>query len=140
MIDSLRVSRTGALLLAALSMLQPLAAQTRERGPRATRDEECAVRLDGPESRNVEDRRGQRTGGRGLVVGRTAQASGRGRLNVVQLLVARGADVNARVRVDRVFERPNGAQGGEWRTPLNMARRGGHGAVVAYLLSVGARE
>ena len=33
MIDSLRVSRAGALLLAALSMLQPLAAQTRERGP-----------------------------------------------------------------------------------------------------------
>jgi len=33
MIDSLRVSGVGVLLLAALSMLQPLAAQTRERGP-----------------------------------------------------------------------------------------------------------
>ena len=33
MIDSLRVSGAGVLLLAALSMLQPLAAQTRERGP-----------------------------------------------------------------------------------------------------------
>ena len=33
MIDSLRIARAGVLLLAALSMLQPLAAQTRERGP-----------------------------------------------------------------------------------------------------------
>ena len=33
MIDSLRVSGAGVLVLAALTLLQPLAAQTRERGP-----------------------------------------------------------------------------------------------------------
>lgn len=64
------------------------------------------------------------------------QASGNGQLDVVKLLVARGADVNARAWVERAFERPNG----EWRTPLSMARKGGHDAVVAFLLSVGARE
>jgi beta-lactamase regulating signal transducer with metallopeptidase domain len=68
------------------------------------------------------------------------QASARGQLNVVKLLVARGADVNGRVWADRFFGRQDGGQDGEWRTPLNMARRSGHGAVVAYLLSLGARE
>lgn len=64
------------------------------------------------------------------------QASGEGRLEVVKLLVARGADVNARVFAEQAYERPQG----EWRTPLNMAQRGGHREVVAFLLSAGATQ
>ena len=64
------------------------------------------------------------------------QASGEGHLEVVKLLVGRGAEVNV-----RVWEGPGGTRtSGEWRTPLNRARKGGHAEVVAYLLSVGARE
>jgi len=62
------------------------------------------------------------------------QASGAGHLNVVKLLVSRGADVNARTLV----ERTNGDS--EWRTPLSMARKGGHRAVIAFLLEAGAKE
>lgn len=64
------------------------------------------------------------------------QASGEGHLDVVRLLVGRGADVNARVFADAAFERPNG----EWRTPLSMARRGRHQAVVDFLLAHGATQ
>jgi hypothetical protein len=64
------------------------------------------------------------------------QASGEGQLPVVQLLVARGADVNARAWAEAAYERP----GGEWRTPLSMARKGAHAAVVAFLISAGARD
>ena len=63
-------------------------------------------------------------------------ASGSGQLDVVRLLVARGANVNARVWAETGWT----DRQGEWRTPLNMARRGGHGAVVKYLQSVGAVE
>jgi hypothetical protein len=38
--------------------------------------------------------------------------------------------------VDQTFNRPDG----EWRSPLSMARKGRHAAVVTYLLSAGARE
>jgi bla regulator protein blaR1 len=64
------------------------------------------------------------------------QASGNGRLDVVKLLVGRGADVNARVWVERTSGRPVG----EWRSPLIMARKGGHDQVAAFLISAGARE
>ena len=63
------------------------------------------------------------------------QASGSGRLAVVELLVSRGADVNAAVWVGH-REQANGV--GEWRTPLSMARRGSHGDVEKFLLSKGA--
>jgi hypothetical protein len=61
------------------------------------------------------------------------QASGEGQLEVVKLLVAHGADVNARVWADG-----SGRREGEWRTPVTMALRGGHQAVVEFLKSVGA--
>ena len=64
------------------------------------------------------------------------QASGAGALDVVRLLVARGADVNARVFAEQAYERPQG----EWRTPLGMAARGGHSAIVAFLKKAGATQ
>jgi ankyrin repeat protein len=64
------------------------------------------------------------------------QASERGRLEVVKVLVTRRANVNARAWAEPASERLNG----EWRTPLSMARKGGHDAVVAFLLASGARD
>jgi ankyrin repeat protein/beta-lactamase regulating signal transducer with metallopeptidase domain len=66
-------------------------------------------------------------------------AAQQGQLAVVRLLVSRGANVNARVWAEDVWD--NGrALRGEWRTPLNQARRRGHSDVVRYLQSVGAVE
>jgi bla regulator protein blaR1 len=62
------------------------------------------------------------------------QASGNGRLDVVKLLVSREANVNARVWAPRTRD------DGEWRTPMSMARRNRHAAVVGFLRSVGAVE
>jgi hypothetical protein len=63
------------------------------------------------------------------------QASANGNLDAVKLLVARGANVNARTWADR-----DDSGQGEWRSPLSMARRGRHDAVVAILVAAGARE
>jgi ankyrin repeat protein len=63
------------------------------------------------------------------------KASEQGQLNVVKLLVNRGANVNARIWVEHAR-----GQEGEWRSPLIMARRGGHQAVIDFLIASGARE
>jgi ankyrin repeat protein/beta-lactamase regulating signal transducer with metallopeptidase domain len=63
-------------------------------------------------------------------------ASGSGHLDVVRLLVSRGANINARVWAEQGWFVP----GGEWRTPLSIARRGEHAAVVRYLQSLGATD
>ena len=63
-------------------------------------------------------------------------ASGHGHLQVVQQLVAWRANVNARVWAPEALSGDHG----EWRTPLSMARRGGHEDVVKFLLLSGAQQ
>jgi len=59
-----------------------------------------------------------------------------GHLDVVRFLLSRNANINARVWVEH--DGPD--QRGGWRSPLIMARRNDHRAVVAYLLANGALE
>lgn len=63
------------------------------------------------------------------------KASEQGQLNVVRFLVSRGANVNSRLWVEL-----GSGQAGEWRSPLIMARRSRHQAVVDFLTASGARE
>jgi len=93
-------------------------------------------------------------------------AAGRGRVDVVNLLLNRGANIeqivpddenalitasaNGRLQVVQllVSRRADvnvrvwveGWPQGEWRTALGMARKHGHQAVVDFLVSVGARD
>lgn len=94
------------------------------------------------------------------------RASAKGHLEVVKLLVARGADVNALAWASQTVQSLNEEgkivtgtvsffirkkdgtkqiidevpKQGEWRTPLSMAKRGGHKEVVAFLIASGARQ
>jgi ankyrin repeat protein len=61
-------------------------------------------------------------------------AAEQGHLRIVQLLVEKGADVNARIYSEKY------QGGGEWRTAISQAYKNGHTAVVNYLISKGARE
>ena len=63
------------------------------------------------------------------------KASEQGQLNVAKFLVSRGANVNVRIWVERAR-----GENGEWRSPLIMARRNGHQALVDFLIASGARE
>ncbi|HVS01349.1 MAG TPA: ankyrin repeat domain-containing protein [Thermoanaerobaculia bacterium] len=64
-------------------------------------------------------------------------AAGAGRLEVVRFLVERDAQVEARVIANR-WSGDGRLAGGEVRTPLAMAEKGGHTEVARYLRSVGA--
>jgi ankyrin repeat protein len=72
------------------------------------------------------------------------QASDEGHLDVVKLLVARGADVNLGVWAERTdWDNRNQRLirlGQELRTPLNRARDEGHRDIVEFLISAGARD
>jgi ankyrin repeat protein/beta-lactamase regulating signal transducer with metallopeptidase domain len=64
------------------------------------------------------------------------RAAGGGHLEVVRYLLDMGADPNVRVVIEPNVFQPDG----DIRTPLSMARRGGHRAVVELLEARGARE
>jgi beta-lactamase regulating signal transducer with metallopeptidase domain len=64
------------------------------------------------------------------------QAAWNGRLEVARLLLDAGADPNVRVVANRSSLHPDG----ELRTPLRMARRGGHQDLEQLLLEHGAKD
>jgi len=64
------------------------------------------------------------------------QAAWNGRLEVARLLLEAGADPNVRVVANRSAAEPDG----ELRTPLRMARRGGHQNLEELLLEYGAKD
>ena len=66
------------------------------------------------------------------------QAAAEGQLEMVKFLAAQGADANAHIWVEHAGQDDGQGPRGEWRSPLNMARKGGHTAVVQYLQSLGA--
>ena len=63
-------------------------------------------------------------------------------LDVVKLLAARGANVQARVLADVLTYDAGGGSyvGVEWRTALSVARKKRHTDVVQFLQSIGARD
>jgi len=69
-------------------------------------------------------------------------ASGTGRLDVVKLLVQRGANVNLGVWVDAYKGRRDGNPvfDREYRSPLGMAEQAGHRAVADFLRANGATQ
>ena len=66
-------------------------------------------------------------------------AAGQGRLDTVRLLIERGANVNAGIWVDTTFEVNNTYKTvREYRSPLSMATKHGHRAIVDFLRANGA--
>ena len=63
-------------------------------------------------------------------------ASGEGHLEIVKILIERGADINEQIDVQ--ISRDTGER--ELRSALSMARKGSHDEVVSYLLSKGAKD
>ena len=69
-------------------------------------------------------------------------AAEQGALEIVKFLVENGADIHTRIWANSgwVSQRGDASVKGEWRTALSQARKNGHGHVVQFLQSLGARE
>ena len=66
-------------------------------------------------------------------------AAGSGHLDIVRFLVERGANVNSAVWVDATYEQDGTYRTvREYRSPLSMATKRGHRAVIDYLRANGA--
>src|SRR5262245_16284706 len=87
-----------------------------------------------------------------LLVARGADVNARAWASqTVQFLNEKGKIVTAKVRVGEFIRKKDGTteiretvdsppKAGEWRTPLSMAKRGGHKEVVDFLIASGARQ